>query len=105
MPTINEIDELLDKCTIERMMFNGVIGWKFTSKINGKCIFIPAAGFHWGGNLYTDGYQIRFWSSTRSPFYSYIAYDLDYYRGEGGYLEHGIMDRFCGSNIRPVVRK
>ena len=104
MPTYNEIEELFHNCTYERMMYNGVIGWKFTSKINGKCIFIPAAGYHWEGGLYIDDSYIRFWSSTPDPKRPYMAYEVDYYRREDS-IEISVLYCFVGESVRPVVRK
>ena len=44
MPTWEEFRELINNCKIEWTTFNGVNGEKFTSKINGNSIFLPAAG-------------------------------------------------------------
>lgn len=43
MPTIDEMDELIEKCTREKTVMNGIPGWKFTGP-NGNSIFIPCAG-------------------------------------------------------------
>ena len=47
MPTGEEFQELLDKCTWEWTQINGINGYKVTAE-NGNSIFIPAAG--WYGN-------------------------------------------------------
>ena len=44
MPTKEEFQELIDNCKMEWTTLNKVKGMKFTSKINGKSIFLPAAG-------------------------------------------------------------
>ena len=44
MPTWDDLDELLENTSSEWMSLNGVTGRKFTSKINGNSIFLPAAG-------------------------------------------------------------
>lgn len=44
MPTEAEIDELINKCNIKWISDNGISGVIFKSKINGKQIFLPAAG-------------------------------------------------------------
>ena len=44
LPTQEHIEELLNNCTHEWTMMNGVKGVKFTSKTNGSSIFLPAAG-------------------------------------------------------------
>lgn len=44
MPTKKQIQELIDNSNLEYISFNEVNGLKFTSIINGKSIFLPAAG-------------------------------------------------------------
>lgn len=44
IPSEEEYQELLAKCSQEWTRVNGVLGVKFTSKINGNSIFLPAAG-------------------------------------------------------------
>ena len=45
-PTAAELQELYDNCEWTLIEQNGVRGYKATSKINGKSIFLPFAG-HW----------------------------------------------------------
>lgn len=45
MPTKDEFQELLDKCTWEWTQINGINGYKVTAE-NGNSIFIPAAGWN-----------------------------------------------------------
>ena len=45
MPTSTEMQELIDNCTFEWTIQNGVNGGKFTGP-NGNSIFMPAAGYH-----------------------------------------------------------
>ena len=51
MPSTAEFVELLEYCDWE---FTGS-GYKVTSKINGNSIFLPAAGYRYGGDLYGNG--------------------------------------------------
>lgn len=44
IPTEEEYQELLAKCNQEWTRVNGVLGVKFTSKVNGNSIFLPAGG-------------------------------------------------------------
>lgn len=44
MPTKEEWNELMEGCTRSIVRVDDVIGCKFTSKINGESIFLPAAG-------------------------------------------------------------
>ena len=64
MPTLDDIKELLDNCTSEWTTFNNVNGRKFTSKINGNSIFLPAAGSRWGGDPNHPVVRGYYWSST-----------------------------------------
>ena len=101
MPTVDDIKELLDNCTSEWTTLNGVNGTKFTSKINGNSIFLPAAGYRWYGGLSYAGEYSLYWSSTQSPDYSYgavLGFD------SGGAYWGGYYFRFSGQSVRPVVR-
>ncbi|MBR5061172.1 MAG: DUF1566 domain-containing protein [Prevotella sp.] len=97
MPTKDELQELMDNCTSEWTTVNGVNGRKFTSKTNGKSIFLPAAGYHWYGDL-RDGFGY-YWSSTQNPDYASGAYGL--YFGSGN-ANWGSYYRYCGFSVRPV---
>ena len=48
MPSESEVEELLDECDWEWIVFNGVSGCKITGP-SGNAIFLPAAGIYWGG--------------------------------------------------------
>ena len=45
MPTKDEAQELLDNCTAERTTWHGKLGYKLTSKINGKSIFLSIGAY------------------------------------------------------------
>lgn len=62
MPTQKQFMELLKHCNHEWIPQNGVYGRKFTSKINGNSIFLPAAGFRGDSNL-NDVSKGYYWSS------------------------------------------
>ena len=102
MPTLNEIKELLDNCTTEWTTLNGVNGRKFTSKINGNSIFLPAAGGRWDGGLHGAGEFGYYWSSTQHPDGSGRACGL-YFRS-GYALWDKYSGRSDGRSVRPVVR-
>lgn len=75
MPTIAEYKELYDNCTCVYTTQNGVLGWLFTSNLNGNSIFFPATGTWRGTTIYsqdTDGY---YWTS------SYNSDEDAYYMG------------------------
>lgn len=64
MPTAAEFQELYDNCTSVWTTRNGVAGRLFTSKVNGKSLFFPAAGDYSGPGVSNRGSHGRYWSST-----------------------------------------
>lgn len=64
MPTSAEKREFLAYTNHIQYTYNGVDGWLFTSKVNGKSIFIPAAGYMYGSQVCRDHEQTNFWTST-----------------------------------------
>ena len=102
MPTLDDIKELFDNCTNEWTTLNGVNGRKFTSKINGNSIFLPAAGVRWDGGLYNAGEHGNYWSTTQNPDYSYLAYGIYFDSSLAGWVNGA--HRGGGQSVRPVVR-
>lgn len=66
MPTPTQIQELTANTTSTWTTQDGVNGRLFTSKKNGKSIFIPAAGYVWNGSLIVSGSYGYVWSSMLS---------------------------------------
>ena len=69
MPTMADFQELINKrYTIKEWIADyhgtGVSGRKITSKTNGNSIFIPAAGFCYGGLVLDAGSDGYIWSSS-----------------------------------------
>src|SRR5574344_1450744 len=54
MPTYAEFQELCNKCTKSWTTYNGVRGTKFVGP-NGNSIFLPAAGYRWSTDVYSQG--------------------------------------------------
>ncbi|MBR1499018.1 MAG: leucine-rich repeat protein [Bacteroidaceae bacterium] len=63
MPTIEEIQELLDNTTWQETTVNGVRGMKFTSKENDSYIFFPFSGYRDEGNHFGYGERGFYWSN------------------------------------------
>lgn len=64
MPTLDEIQELIDNCTWEqKVTMNGVYGNKVIGP-NGNFIFLPSAGYRNGTSLPNVGSYSGYWSAT-----------------------------------------
>lgn len=101
MPSKEQQDELRNNCTYTWTTKNGINGGQFTGP-NGGSIFLPAAGFRDGSDLYDAGSVGLYWSSTQGPSYSYFAYSLHFNQGKV-YRYYG--NCYGGRSVRPVVRK
>lgn len=107
MPTFNEYKELYNNCTWNWIIQNGVKGYKVTSKKNGNCIFLPAAGnYHHisGRNSSSHGgvgrygtYWLSSFSSQNNPNYADNIYFDSTYVHVGG-----CDNRSFGLSIRPI---
>lgn len=64
LPTDTEFEELYDNCESVWTTMNGVNGQLFTSRANGKKLFLPAAGRYDGTVLGYDGSAGYYWSSS-----------------------------------------
>lgn len=98
MPTLDEIEELMEKCAWSWTTQNGVNGRKVTGP-SGNSIFLPAAGCCLGTSLDGVGYDGNFWSATLgsncNDAYGFY-FDSDYYYwGSRG-------NRCNGQAVRPV---
>ncbi len=101
MPTRDEIEELCEKCSWEWTSVNGIYGKKVTGP-NGNSIFLPAAGFRNGTEVYLRGSYGNYWSGTLNEDSSYDAYDLYFYSGYGYWSNYY---RGGGHTVRPVTDK
>ena len=101
MPSEEQQDELKKNCNYEWMTVNGVEGGKFTSKVNGGSIFLPAAGCRDDSGLYNAGSGGYYWSSTQDPSDTSGAYYL-YFSSSGASTYY--RNRYYGPSVRPVVR-
>ena len=99
MPTLDEINELLDNCTWTWTTQDGKNGYEVKSKKNGNTIFLPAAGCRHSSELYDAGRWGEYWSSSldaaRSDCARYLSFDS---RGRDWYNHV----RYYGFPVRPV---
>lgn len=98
MPTHDEMDELIDKCTWEWTTYNGIAGQLVTGP-NGNSIFLPAAGFRDGSSLKNAGNGGYYSSSTPYERGGFDAYALLF----GSVSDNLIWGyRYYGHSVRPV---
>lgn len=103
MPTLAEVQELVDNCTFTAGSYNGVRG-NYVTGPNGNSIFLPFAGCRYCGVLSGEGGYGFFWSGT------YYYYDNG---GFGAYFlfcggddgDWSSVDRGNGHSVRPVTEK
>ncbi len=107
MPTTNEVQELFEKCTWEMVpsdfdswTADNPGGWKVTSKINGKSIFIPAAGQRTNLSLDKDkGRQAYYWTSNRDEDSEMFAQGFGRFKN----VPLSLIQYVCmGCTVRPV---
>ena len=100
MPSLTQIEELLDKCTLTWTSVNGVIGRKFVGP-NGGAVFLPAAGYRWDGELGHAGSRGHYWSSSLDESGPYRACYLSFDDGRASRW-YGSGARNGGQSVRPV---
>lgn len=100
MPTISQLNELYNSSytTKEWTTLNGVNGRLITSKKNGNTLFLPAAGYSWGGSPDDAGSNGNYWSRSLS-LYSNHASRLLF---SSGNRDWDYYYRNCGLSVRPV---
>ena len=101
MPTIEEWEELFEKCTWNWTTLNGVNGYEVKAT-NGNSIFLPAAGFRNYDELYSAGSYGDYWSSSLGTYYPDYAQSVHFYSDY-----HSTYDdyRDSGRSVRPVVAR
>ena len=102
MPTMDEINELMNKCDWEWVSVDGVKGYKVESRTNKNSIFLPAAGYCSDEKSALGSGEIcNYWSSSLSEKgVCCIAYS--HYSYEGDNLMTGYYNRRHGLSVRPV---
>lgn len=102
MPTKEEQSELRERCDWKWTTQNGVDGFLVTSKINGKSIFLPAAGYRDGKDLRVAGFCGCYWSSSFcGNGVSYAAWDIKF-KFHMYLVDYGGGNRNEGYSVRPV---
>lgn len=96
MPTKEEFEELMDKCSWDPVNFDGYLCYKVTGP-SGKSIFFVA---DWPEGLYKSHYD-DYWTSTLDEEYNDCAYC--YEKGHFGNDDINPCDRAWGRLVRPVT--
>ncbi len=98
LPTAEEIDELVAKCTSTWTKQGGHKGYKLTGP-NGNSIFVPAAGWRRGKSIYYAGKSGYYWGATPDETDTNNARVLSFYGGD--FYRH-LRGRYDGRSVRPV---
>ncbi len=98
MPTKEQFQELVDNCTREWCCENGHMGSRFTSKINGKSVFFPAAGYGRGTSVNSVGSLGYYWSSSwnSADYAYYVSFD------SSSVSPQNSNNRYGGFSVRAV---
>lgn len=98
MPSAAEFQELYDNCANVWTTLNGVNGILFTSNVNGKTLFFPAAGYISDETLGGRGSDGRYWSSSyRTAANAYLLYF-----NASTVLPQEYVNRHFGFSVRAV---
>jgi hypothetical protein len=98
MPSLEQMNELKDKCTSKWTTENYVSGCRFTGP-NGASIFLPAAGRRWKVDRYGAGSYGKYWSSSLNESGTSNAWLLYFISGS---VSTNWFDRYSGQSVRPV---
>jgi hypothetical protein len=97
-PTLEQMDELIHKCTWTRTTRNGVVGQLITGP-SGNKIFLPHSGYRDGTSLVGSNLYGHYWTATIYSKWPSVAYYLYCYMNE---VTHNSVSRFIGHTVRPV---
>lgn len=97
MPTVDEINELLDKCTWTWTTQDGVNGHQVDGP-NGNAIFLPATGYISDLFIINRGDLGYYWSSSLSP----SSHDARLFYFDSVNHAWASEHRRCGISVRPV---
>ena len=98
IPTKEEFEELLNNCTWQWEVVNGV-GCKKITGPNGNYIHLPISGYKYGSAAYMQDFGY-YWTSTPIEMYENFSYDFLFDMEYN--LTMGFDDRCYGQTIRPV---
>ena len=94
MPTLDQANELLSKCTVSLATVNGVAGLRFKGP-NGNTIFFPMAGYKYDSNYSAKGTQCYIWTDTKDIVTKYA------YKSMALYLERSSSSAKANTTAAP----
>lgn len=100
MPTSAECQELFDNCNVvwtNDYNGTGIKGRTFTSKVNGKSVFFPAAGYCWYSLVEKFGSEGCYWSASWDS-----EYNAEYFFFNSGVQNLWSGGRYYGYSVRAV---
>lgn len=105
MPSVEQIQELCENCSLRFLELNGVNG-TFITGPNGHTMFLPAAGVYYGVFWSGGGMYCAYWSrsldvSNQTDAYSTRFVD-DYDSDEFDVFDYWTDRRTLGKSVRPV---
>ena len=100
MPTVAQLQELVENCTWQWTTRNGVGGLLATGP-NGKTVFLPAASYYYDSTLSEEDITVDYWSREGGFGTSYVASDL-YFISAGYVYWDDFISRRDGLSVRPV---
>lgn len=103
MPSENQLQELVEKCTYKWTSVNGVYGSQFTG-LSGGMIFLPAAGYRSSADLSDAGSSGKYRSSTRIEDASdfNVVYCLNLISSYANWRYFGAY--LSGCSVRPISK-
>ena len=103
MPTMDEFEELITKCTWEWTTRDGVNGYKVSSKKTGNSIFLPITGCRFYADTQFRGIKGIYWTSTLYTGNPNKAWCLEFNFSDVN-VDYGNLssNRFSGRCIRAV---
>ena len=102
IPSFDDFKELHDNCTWKWTTYNGVYGYKVSSKkagYEGNYIFLPTSGCRFDSNVVYVGSEGRYWCNDLGAGGPYDAYYYCIYLSTHSTSN---MFRYYGYTIRPV---
>lgn len=110
MPTLEELQELMDNCTYDAGSYGEVSGYRFVSKINGNSIFFPDTGSCDENGFAKVGVLGTYWLSSLNTENSQYAYFFVCDEGmiatillwQNSEVYTNSYSRYIGRTIRPV---